>query len=165
MLPYLEGERSPIFDSYAKGVYFGMTPRHERQHFLRACLEGTSYALRGILEAICEKHSFAQMRIIGGGAKSVFWKQLIADICNIAVSDVSVLGKNATSLGAAIAAGVGIGLYADMETATKNIGITATLLPVRKDRHIYDARYKTFTQVYDRLKPVFRSSFINTKNI
>ena len=71
-LPYLEGERSPIFDAKARGVFFGMTSVHTRGHFARAVFEGVSCALASILDILREQMPIAQMRVIGGGLIQYF---------------------------------------------------------------------------------------------
>ena len=81
-LPYLEGERSPIFDPNARGVFFGIGAQHRREHFLRAVLEGVAYALRSILEVYRGFGPFEELRIIGGGAQSEIWTQIISDVCD-----------------------------------------------------------------------------------
>lgn len=107
-LPYLEGERSPVFDAQAQGVFFGMNTTHKREHFLRAVLEGTACGLSQILDVMRERQEIHDLRIIGGGAKSKLWKQILADVCNVTFHDVSTFSDSATSLGAAAAAGVAI---------------------------------------------------------
>ena len=68
-LPYLEGERSPIYDEQAQGVFFGMTQQHRREHFLRAVLEGVGCGLSQILDVLREQGKITDLRIIGGGVK------------------------------------------------------------------------------------------------
>ncbi len=104
-LPYLEGERSPVFDALAQGVFFGMNSMHKREHFTRAVLEGVACGLSQILDTFREREQIDTLRIIGGGAKSRLWKQIIADVCNVKLLEVSTFSDSATSLGAAAAAG------------------------------------------------------------
>lgn len=156
MLPYLEGERSPIFDADARGVFFGIGPQHENSHFLRACLEGTAFALRSILDVLREQRIFDGMRIIGGGSHSLIWKQIIADVCGIPIHDLAAQGKISTSLGAAIAACVGVGIYPDTGAAAKLIGLGSTVVPAEINIAVYEQVYPAFLQAYRQLKPVFK---------
>ena len=82
-----------------------MNTTHKREHFLRAVLEGTACGLSQILDVMREKQQIEELRIIGGGAKSKLWKQILADVCNVTLHDVSTFSDSATSLGAAAAAG------------------------------------------------------------
>ena len=140
-LPYLEGERSPVFDAQAQGVFFGMNTTHKREHFLRAVLEGTACGLSQILDVMREKQQIDELRIIGGGAKSKLWKQILADVCNVTLHDVSTFSDSATSLGAAAAAGVAIGLFKDLPEACSHIRMSGDIEPdaglIRIDRRVF----------------------------
>lgn len=74
-LPYLYGERSPVMDEQAQGVFFGMTTMHKREHFLRAVLEGVAFSLSQITGVLRERQTIDRMQIIGGGAHSKLWKR------------------------------------------------------------------------------------------
>ena len=82
-----------------------MNSMHKREHFTRAVLEGVACGLSQILDVMREKQQIEELRIIGGGAKSKLWKQILADVCNVTLHDVSTFSDSATSLGAAAAAG------------------------------------------------------------
>lgn len=131
-LPYLEGERSPVYDEQAQGVFFGMTQQHRREHFLRAVLEGVGCGLSQILDVLRERGEILDLRIIGGGAKSKVWKQIIADLCEVRLHDVTTLSDSAATLGAAAAAGVGIGLFDSLSQAVSCIAQASVLSPRRK---------------------------------
>ena len=154
-LPYLEGERSPVFDAQAQGVFFGMNTTHKREHFLRAVLEGTACGLSQILDVMREKQQIEELRIIGGGAKSKLWKQILADVCNVTLHDVSTFSDSATSLGAAAAAGVGIGLYPDLPTAVAHIQTTGSTDP--QPHPEYELTKKKYGMLYPSLVDVFRT--------
>ncbi|HPY36719.1 MAG TPA: FGGY family carbohydrate kinase [Clostridia bacterium] len=152
-LPYLEGERSPIFNENAAGVFFGITSRHTKAHFARAVLEGVAFALRSILDVYREQRQFDYMKLIGGGAKSAFWLQLIADICGIELRTLKG-GAAITSLGAAFAAGVAVGVY-------KNFDETAALIKTDKvisndpEAGIYEQMYNKYISLYPSIKHLF----------
>jgi len=154
-LPYLEGERSPIFDAKARGVFFGMTPVHTRGHFARAVFEGVSCALASILDIRREQMPIAQMRVIGGGANSVLWKQILADIGRVDIRGIGVSASVAAALGAAMAAGTGISMFDSIEEAAKLIVMTDTLTPNTANEEIYCRVVQQYQNLYPLLKPAF----------
>ena len=156
-LPYLEGERSPVFDPQAQGVFFGMRSTHRREHFLRAVLEGVGFSLSQILDVMREREEISELRIIGGGAKSRLWKQMIADICGVRLHELSIFSDSATSLGAAAAAGVGVGLFRDLPDAGKNICLSSTVEPDAQTAAAYARAARRFARLYPALKDVFRA--------
>ncbi len=154
-LPYLEGERSPIFDSRARSLFFGISASHTRSHFLRAVLEGVAYGLRSILEVHREAEPIGRMRIIGGGAKSPIWLQIIADVCNVELELLSVSSDNLTSLGAAFAAGVGVGAYRNLEQAISCVKPAGIVAPNPENREVYDAGFAKYRDLYPSVKQLF----------
>lgn len=156
-LPYLEGERSPIFDADARGVFFGLTPAHGREHLLRATVEGVSFALRSVLSVMREAMPVPALRLIGGGGQSPAWRQMLADICDVKIQRLSTQAADATSLGAAIAAGVGVGLFESMAAAARTIRIEQELAPHAARVAAYDRCYEVYAALYPALKPIYRS--------
>src|SRR5437762_2023188 len=83
-LPYLQGERTPHLDAYARGGWIGLTASHNRRHLVRAVLEGVAFSLRDCYAIIQEQGlELEQLRATGGGAKSLLWRQIIADILGV----------------------------------------------------------------------------------
>ena len=154
-LPYLEGERSPVFDALAQGVFFGMSITHRREHFARAVLEGTGCALGQILDILRAREQIDTLRIIGGGTKSRIWKQIIADICGVPLLEVSTYADSAASLGAAAAAGVGIGLFRDLPEAAAHVTLTGRVDP-GEDAPRYALTKERYAMLYPALKDAFR---------
>ena len=154
-LPYLEGERSPIFDPDARGVFFGLSPVHRREHILRATVEGVSFALRSVLEVMRESFAVPALRLIGGGGQSALWQQLLADVCGVSIQTLRTQSADATSLGAAFAAGVGVGLFDDLPQAAQIVKVAGERLadPALAER--YDTYFRVYQALYPRLKPVF----------
>jgi len=115
-LPYLTGERTPHPDPHARGVYFGLTLRHGKPHMVRAILEGVSYGLRDSLEVMRGLGvAVEQVRGSGGGIRSSLWRQILADIFGAEL--VTVKPTEGAAYGAALLAGVGAGVYADVPDA------------------------------------------------
>lgn len=154
-LPYLEGERSPIWDVNARGVFFGIAPAHGRAHFVRATVEGVSFALRAVLEVLRERAPIGAIRLIGGGGRSGAWQQMLADICDVDVEVLSIRSEDATSLGAAIAAGVGVGLFASVADGCRTIAVERTRRPAGELRWTYDRAFDLYRSLYPALKPAF----------
>lgn len=154
-LPYLEGERSPMFDPLARGVFFGIRPDHDRRHFARAVFEGVAYALGLILDIMRERMPIEEMRIIGGGAKSALWRQMIADAGRVRIRGVDASADAATSVGAAVAAGVAVGMFPSIDEAARRIAMTQTTAPNPEISKIYADRMELFAMLYPALKPAF----------
>ena len=154
-LPYLEGERSPIFDEQARGVFFGIDSTHTRRHFARAVFEGVSCALSSVLNIMREQIPISDMRVVGGGAKSILWKKILADVGHVKIWDVDVSAAAATSLGAAAAAGVAVGMYKDISTASKNIRRLCLTAPDCANEQAYSELMKRYSMLYPLLKPAF----------
>lgn len=154
-LPYLEGERSPIFDTNARGVFFGIAPGHRREHFARATVEGVSLALRSVLDVIRETREVAALRLIGGGGHSAFWRQMLADICGTPVQALSIRAGDATSLGAAMAAGVGVGIFRDLADAARRVSVEGTVAPNEALGALYERRFALYASLYPALRGAF----------
>ena len=154
-LPYLMGERSPRWNPHARGAFVGLTIRHSRAHMYRAVLEGITMNLRVILDAFREQGSeINAMRLIGGGARGRIWNQIMADIYGIPVQRLAIL-EEATSMGAALVGGVGVGLYPDFSMIETMNDVAATVMPDEQARATYDKMYPIFNQLYEALAPVY----------
>ena len=151
-LPYLNGERTPHLDSNAKGVLFGVTARHTRAHFIRAILEGVVFGLRDGFEIIKSlKVPIKQIRLTGGGAKSPLWRQIQADVFNHQVVTINV--DEGPAFGAAIIAGVGVGVYSSFKEASDHlIKVKDTIDPIPENVKRLQASYKIFQKLYCDLK-------------
>ena len=153
--PYLLGERSPRWNPEARAAYFGLNMSHTRADMIRATLEGVTYNLRVILEALQGQGSqISAMRVIGGGAKGAVWRQILADIFGMPVQRPNLLAE-ATSFGAALAGGIGIGLYPDIYMAEKLTPIIDTTLPNLELKSRYDKGYAFFNHAYDAFVPLY----------
>jgi len=154
-LPYLDGERSPVFDTNAKGVFLNIGSVHKSQHFARSVIEGTSFALNSILEIFRSGSEIRNMRLIGGGGRSQLWLQILADVMDIKLETLSIPSGDATSIGAGLAAGVGIGLYKDLKDATSRIKISHTTEQQHENRAIYEEQFIKYQQIYAAVKSLF----------
>ena len=154
-LPYMMGERSPIWHTNARGVFFGLSLSTPREALIRAVLEGTVFALRHNVEVARQAGvPLDQIRSVGGGARSELWCQLKADILGlpILVPKTSV----GAAFGAAILAGMGIGWYADVKSALRGmVEIEKTYEPRIETRELYQELYQLFRTIYDHLRGDF----------
>lgn len=157
-LPYLLGERSPRWNPDARGAFIGLTNRHRRPDLLRAVLEGVTLNLRVILEAFTRQGAAIEsLRVIGGGARGVVWNQIMADIFGIPVHRLALL-EEATSMGAAVAGGIGAGIWKDFTKVDEMVEIAGEAHPREELRTLYDELYAIFDDAYDSLEhaAVFR---------
>ncbi len=159
-LPYLTGERCPHPDPDARGAFIGLTPRHGRAHLLRATLEGVTYGMREQIMIFRDMGiPIEQVRASGGGARSVFWRQLQADMYNAPVVTINV--SEGAALGAAILAAVGAGAFKSVPEACKGIiKVKEKSTPKAKSAAFYDASYKRYGALYPALKDWFKGASV-----
>lgn len=155
-LPYMAGERSPIWNPDAKGVFYGLDFSKTKGHMVRACMEGVALSLRHNLEIAEEAGAKAEvLRAMGGSANSLLWTQIKSDITGKPI--VVPSSDTATTLGAAILAGVGVGFYENYEEAVAlTVKTTREHHPNKANKEIYDNRYHTYLKLYEALKPLMK---------
>jgi len=155
-LPYLTGERTPHPDPLARGAFVGLTVRHTKDHMTRAVLEGVAFGLRDSFELIkgAGLPSIEQVRISGGGAKSTLWRQILADTFN--AEFVTVNTTEGAAYGAALLAGVGVGVWPDVDAACDACVKVTGSTPVQQNLvSVYEETYQAYTQLYPALKPTW----------
>ena len=128
---------------------------HSRAEMARAVLEGVAFNLRTILDAFRDQGApITALRLIGGGARSSLWRQILADVFNLPVLRPKLLVE-ATALGAAIAGGVGVGLYSGYDVAGDLVQVEPDKVPRPAVATRYEELYQVFVQTYEALVPVF----------
>lgn len=154
-LPYLMGERSPHNDPDARGAFIGMTMDTSRADMTQAVLEGVAFALRDSFEiAKSLGIQIDRTKICGGGAKSLLWKKIIANVLNVKV-DVPET-EAGPGYGAAILAAVACSEYASVEEAAqKLLKVVDTVEPDAELAAKYEERYAQFKQIYPTVKELF----------
>jgi xylulokinase len=154
-LPYLTGERTPHADPDARGVFFGLSLRHGKAHMARAVLEGVTFSLRECLDLLCGLgQSCARVRVSGGGSRSSFWRQMMADVFGVEIVEVNV--TQGAAYGAALLAGVGAGVYGSVaEACDQTIGETGSTRP-GLDASAYADSYDRYRALYPALAPEFK---------
>lgn len=157
-LPYMLGERSPIWDPYARGVFFGISLQTTRKEMNRAVMEGCGYGLRQLSE-IAERvtgREIKEFTSIGGGAKSETWAQIKADITG---KDIKILDMNDMApIGAALLAGVGAGIFKDVYEAADKVEkkVYKVIRSSRAYDDIYNKRYQVYIQLYPQIKELYK---------
>jgi xylulokinase len=155
LLPYLMGERTPIWDAYARGVYIGLTPYHTRSHMYRAALEGVAFGFRHMAEIIEQQGvKIEEIIAVNGGAKSPLWRQIFADVLNARIH--YFLGGVATLLGDVILAGVGTGQFSGFEVVREWLEIAKTQEPDTEAHALYAKYYTLYRKFYLQLKEQFK---------
>lgn len=153
-LPYLLGERSPLWDPDARGAFVGIGRHHTRAHLVRAVLEGTAFNLLSCIRAFRDSGAVIDgIDAVGGGAQSDAYLQVLADVWGIPVRRRTVV-EEANSLGAAVTAAVGLGL-ADFSAARALSEVTAEFAPDAARHDVYAQRHARFTDAYTALRPWF----------
>lgn len=153
-LPYLLGERTPRWNPDAKGAFIGLTLAHGREDMLRAVMEGITANLSVILGIFRAKVKIPEIVVIGGGAKGAAWRQVMADAYRAEILKPKYL-EEATSMGAAVIAGVGCGLFKDFSAASRFIEITERTAPIAANEGVYDGLRSLMDDCYSALEPLF----------
>jgi xylulokinase len=163
-LPYLNGESTPHVDPDARGVFFGLSLRHDLGAMCRSVMEGVTYSLRDTIEIL---RTFGlrinEVRAMGGGAKSPLWRQMQADIFNASVVTMNI--EEGPAAGAAIMAAVGAGHFMSIQEACdyilKPVSVTE---PIKANVSVYDEYYQTYCSLYTSLKNDFSQQARRVRN-
>jgi len=155
-LPYIHGERCPFYDPDASGAFVGIRHRHGTEHFLRSVLEGVAVNIADCLDLIgqCVAPGQTQIRCIrlaGGGSGMGLWHQIISDCLDL---PIHVMGaQEAGTLGAALLAGIGTGLYAShQEAISAAVRVGQTIEPVPDNVAEYHALKRRFMDLRERIR-------------
>ncbi len=155
-LPYLEGERSPIWDAKAAGTFIGLRTSHDSAHLARAVLEGVAFSLRQIMELVARNAPVVTEPLIvsGGAARARLWNQIKADVLGRKV--VATENPNAGFLGAAMLAAVGTGFYRNCEAAARAmVGRGQESLASPENSGVYENMYGVYCRLYPALRNYF----------
>ncbi len=154
-LPFLAGERSPLWDADARGAMLGLGFEHGPAHLARAVVESTAYQLRLLAEAILALGpTIDELRLCGGQAQSQFWNQVKADVLGLPASIPEL--PEVALMGDAICAALGAGLYPDLASAGEAmVHVRQVLQPNTAHRRMYDELFDVYRQAYAALKPLF----------
>ena len=151
-LPYMAGERSPIWNPYAKGVFYGLDFTKTRAHFYRAAMEGVAYSLRHNLEIAAQAGApVTQLHAMGGAANSKLWTQIKSDVTGLPIR--SAKSDMATTLGAAMLAGVATGVYKDYAQAVQQtVNMERSYVPNEENSSVYERGFCDYLKLYSQLE-------------
>ena len=155
-LPYMAGERSPIWDAHAKGIYYGLDYSKKDSHIIRASMEGVAFSLRHNIEvASAAGAEVGRLSAMGGASNSLIWTQIKSDITGKPIDVPS--SDTATTLGAAMLAGVAAGVFRDFDDAvSRTVKTTRSHEPNMSNKNVYDKNYKIYLELYERLKSLMQ---------
>ena len=156
ILPFLMGERTPIWDAYARCVIFGLSLNHTKGHVVRAMMEAVAYAMYDSFRLIKEAGLRINYPLVlnEGGAVSKLWRQIITDVFE--VPTVLVKRRTGAPFGDAILAGVATGLFPDFAVAREWAEYIDPLEPDRANHERYMACFDLYKRLYEHVKPDFR---------
>ena len=150
-LPYLTGERTPHADPLARGAFVGLTLRHDKAHLTRAVLEGVTFGLKDSLELLRGMGiHVTKVRVSGGGARSAMWRQMMADVFDLEVVTVNV--TQGAAFGAALLAGVGVGVWPGVVEAAWSVVRETDSVSPSPDAAVYQDCYLRYRELYPALK-------------
>ncbi len=154
LLPYFLGEKTPLNDPLARGTLVGLTLAHTRAHVFRAVLEGISFGFMHHMDVLAE-HQYrpARGRLTNGGAHSALWRQITSDVLGLTLE--AIAHHPGSSLGAAFVAGKGIGVFADWGEIEQCIDVSTVTAPDTENHQRYQALYKVYREVYEKLKDTY----------
>jgi len=155
MLPHLQGAMAPEDNPKARGVFYGFTLKHGKGHFARAIMEAIAFIVRRNLDIIEDlKIKVDEIRVLGGGARSDVWNQIKADITGKKL--LRTVNEEAACLGAAIFAGKGAGIYANIEKAANQmVAIKTEYQPNKSNMETYGNSYQKYIKLYEDLCDLF----------
>ncbi|MBM4028585.1 MAG: carbohydrate kinase [Planctomycetes bacterium] len=157
VLPFLMGERTPIWDVYARGTIFGLSMHHTRGHVIRAMMESVAYALYDSFRIVRATGRRINTPIVlnEGGAKSPQWRRIITDVFN--VPTVLVERRTGAPYGDAILAGVATGIFPDFSVARAWTRYVDPMEPDPKNHAIYMEYFDLYKRLYEHVKGDYRA--------
>lgn len=156
-LPYLNGERTPYWDPSARGVFFGLNLATRKPHFIKAIMEGVSFALRNNIETVESLGiQISEVRAVGGGLKSPVWLQTLAKILKKPVATVNM--PDTANLGNILLAAKALGLIDSYQSATEHLVSSEQTVYHPQGVPIYEKQYQLFLDLYPQLKNSFQKA-------
>lgn len=160
LLPYFLGEKTPVHDPLARGVWLGLTLSHSRAHMFRSVLEGIAYGFKHHLAVLAERGlAVTKTRVTNGGARSGLWKQITADVLGLPLEHVA--RHSGSSLGAAFIAGMGVGVFQRWEEIENFIHIDTIIRPDPVNHERYNRLFETYLDLYMSLRDTFPRLNVN----
>ena len=153
-LPYLNGERTPYWDTHARGVFFGINLKTTKAHFIRAIMEGVAFAFRNNIETVESLGiSINEVRAVGGGLRSQTWLEILGKVLRKPITTIAV--PDTANLGNVILCGKALGYYPTYQTMVDNMVAVDRQVHFPKGSEAYEKKYPLFLKLYQSLKPNF----------
>ncbi|MFB0635010.1 xylulokinase [Bacillus rugosus] len=154
-LPYINGERTPVNDPEADGMFFGIRSGHRREHFARAVIEGVAYSLKDCLSMIEEAGiQIHTLYAAGGAVKHSLWKQILADVLGFSLHVHD--DREGPAAGAALLSGLAAGRWHAIDELQGCFGITKQVNPTQANKQLYQQNYQIYKQLYPAFKALNR---------
>lgn len=156
-LPYLQGERAPIWNANARGIYFGLNIKHEQQHFIRATIEGIMYAFYSIGKTLEEHRCIKSLSANGTFASYPLLMQIMADIFNKPVQIKKNSGSDSVAYGGFLVSATEMGLYKNLDEAAQKVTLLESFLPHQNNHDVYMKHYAIFERLSVKLFDEFEA--------
>ena len=156
-LPYLQGERAPMWNADARGVYFGLNIKHELQHLIRATIEGILYSIYSIGKTLEEHRTINSLSANGSFASYPVWMQMMADIFNKPVHIKQNSGPDSVACGSYLLSATEMGLYKNLEQAAQKVKLLEKHLPQKQNHNVYMKHYAIFERLGIKLFDEFQA--------
>jgi gluconokinase len=156
-LPYLQGERAPIWNANARGVYFGLNIKHEQQHFIRATIEGIIYAFYSIGKTLEEHRTIKSLSANGTFASYPLWTQIMADVFNKPVYIKEDSGPDSVACGGYLVSATELGRYKNLEAAAQKVKLLDRFHPHQQNHTLYQKHYAIFERLSTKLFDEFEA--------
>jgi xylulokinase len=156
VLPYFLGEKTPIHDPLARGVFFGLNLGHTRGHIYRAIIEGISFGFLHHMQVLAELGLHVKkVRVTNGGARSQLWKQVTADVLGLPLEQIA--SHPGSSLGAAFVAGMGVGIFEEWAEIERFIEVSGIVKPDPGAHQVYLRLFRIYRDLYDSVREKFKA--------
>lgn len=156
-LPYLQGERAPIWNSDARGVYFGLNIKHEQRHLVRATIEGILYAFYSIGKTVEEHLKIETLSANGSLASYPLWTQMMADIFDKPVHIKPGAGSDSVALGSFLVSATEMGIYKTLDQAAETVELPDEFLPDQNNHQTYMKHFSIFEKLALKFKDEFEA--------
>jgi gluconokinase len=156
-LPYLQGERAPIWNANARGVYFGLNIKHEQKHFVRATIEGVMYAFYSIGKTLEEQRSFKSLSANGTFASFPLWMQMMADVFNKPVQIKQNSGPDSVACGGFLVSATELGMYKNLDEAAQKVKLLDSFHPHQQNHSLYMKHFAIFERLSTKLFDEFEA--------
>ncbi len=156
--PWMYGERVPVTDTFLRAAFLNLGPGHHREHLVRAVLEGVCFNYRWALDRLDDDFRLAPaaLRVVGGGARSAVWMQILADVTGRPVETVRA-PQDAGAVGAALAAGVALGIHPGFASLRDLVQVDTRVQPRPQYRGVYDLLFHQYRAAYRHLRGFYHA--------